>query len=91
MQRPDLLLVDEPTASLDPKTSRAVMELLRELVRERGLTALVNLHDVPLARSFASRVVALREGEVVFDDHPGRLEAEELGRIYEMEAESFAS
>jgi len=91
MQRPDWLLVGEPTASLDPKTSRAVMELLRELVRERGLTALVNLHDVPLARSFASRVVALREGEVVFDDHPGRLEAEELGRIYEMEAESFAS
>lgn len=85
MQRPDLLLVDEPTASLDPKTSREVMELLREIVLERKLTALVNLHDVPLARSFSTRIVALREGRIVFDGPPSELSGEVLADIYGME------
>ncbi|MDJ0623789.1 MAG: phosphonate ABC transporter ATP-binding protein, partial [Desulfocapsaceae bacterium] len=54
MQRPDLLLVDEPTASLDPKTSRQIMRLVVELAKERGTPAIVNIHDVALARTFAS-------------------------------------
>ena len=54
IQDPDLLLVDEPTASLDPKTSRQIMRLINELCSERGLTAIINIHDVLLAQMFAS-------------------------------------
>ncbi len=67
MQRPDLLLVDEPTASLDPKTSRQIMRLVVELAKERGTPALVNIHDVALARAFADRIVGLADGKVAFD------------------------
>ena len=59
MQQPDLLLVDEPTASLDPKTSRQIMRLLVELANERGTPALVNIHDVGFAQSFADRIIGL--------------------------------
>ena len=62
MQRPDLLLVDEPTASLDPKTSRQIMRLIGELASERATPALVNLHDVALARSFADRIIGFKAG-----------------------------
>ncbi|MBD3805412.1 MAG: phosphonate ABC transporter ATP-binding protein, partial [Thioclava sp.] len=63
-QDPELLLVDEPTASLDPKTSRQIMRLLTEICEERGLPAIVNIHDVPLAQQFMQRIVGLRAGEV---------------------------
>ncbi len=82
MQEPRLLLVDEPTASLDPKTSSDVMRMITELVEERGLAAIINIHDVPLARRFASRVVGLREGSIVFDGLPSELSPEDLLRIY---------
>ena len=82
MQSPDLLLVDEPTASLDPKTSRQIMRILVELAHERGTPALVNIHDVGLAQSFADRVIGLTEGRVVFDGGAGGLTAEVLTRIY---------
>jgi phosphonate transport system ATP-binding protein len=82
MQNPDLLLVDEPTASLDPKTSRQIMRLIVELCTERKLTAIINIHDVPLARQFAQRIVGLREGRVVFDGPPEALTSEALTRIY---------
>jgi len=82
MQQPDLLLVDEPTASLDPKTSRQIMRILVELAHERGTPALVNIHDVGLAQSFADRIIGLRGGEIVFDGPPGRLTAEALTAIY---------
>ncbi len=57
IQNPELLLVDEPTASLDPKTSRQIMRLICELCRERGLTAIINIHDVQLAQMFTERIV----------------------------------
>ncbi len=82
MQQPDLLLVDEPTASLDPKTSRAIMRLIVELARERNLTVIVNIHDVPLAQRFADRIVGLQTGRVVFDGLPDALNADMLTRIY---------
>jgi phosphonate transport system ATP-binding protein len=69
-QDPELLLVDEPTASLDPKTSRQIMRLLTEICAERGLPAIVNIHDVPLAQQFMQRIVGLRAGRVVFDGSP---------------------
>jgi len=82
MQNPELLLVDEPTASLDPKTSRQIMRLIVELCRENKLTAIINIHDVPLARQFAERVIGLKDGVVVFDEVAGQLTNEALTRIY---------
>ncbi len=82
MQRPDILLVDEPTASLDPKTARQIMRLICELVQERGTPALVNIHDVALAQSFADRIIGLNAGKVVFDGVPGQLNPEVLTKIY---------
>ena len=82
MQKPDLLLVDEPTASLDPKTSRQIMRIIVELAHERGTPALVNIHDVGLAQSFADRIIGLRSGEIVFDGTPQQITAEVLTEIY---------
>ena len=67
MQRPDLLLLDEPTASLDPKTSRQIMRLVRELVAERQTPAIINIHDVALARAHADRIIGMKDGLIVFD------------------------
>ena len=82
IQNPDLLLVDEPTASLDPKTSRQIMRLIQELCSERGLTAIINIHDVFLAQMFSQRVVGLELGSVVYDGKPEGLTPEVLTRIY---------
>jgi phosphonate transport system ATP-binding protein len=82
IQNPKILLVDEPTASLDPKTARDIMRLIVEMCRERGLAAIINLHDVLLAQSFADRVIGLRAGSIVFDDQPSRLTGETLAAIY---------
>jgi phosphonate transport system ATP-binding protein len=82
VQEPQILLVDEPTASLDPKTSRQIMRLVVELCAERGLAAVVNIHDVALAQMFATRVVGLRQGRVVYDGPPDALTAEALTAIY---------
>ncbi len=82
IQNPSLLLVDEPTASLDPKTSRQIMRLICELCDERQLAAIINIHDVQLAQMFARRVVGLQLGEIVYDGPPDGLDAEVLTRIY---------
>ncbi len=82
MQQPDLLLVDEPTASLDPKTSRQIMRIIVELAHERGTPALLNIHDVPLARSHADRIIGLTAGAIVFDGKPDDLNEAVLTEIY---------
>jgi len=82
MQNPRLLLVDEPTASLDPKTSRQIMRLILELCRERGLAAIVNIHDVVLATEFLPRVIGLRAGRVVYDGPAAGIDGRVLTRIY---------
>jgi phosphonate transport system ATP-binding protein len=82
MQSPKLLLVDEPTASLDPKTSRQIMRLILELCQERGLAAIVNIHDVVLATEFLPRIVGLRAGSVVFDGPATQVDRDVLTRIY---------
>jgi len=82
MQQPKLLLVDEPTASLDPKTSRQVMRLLVELCQEQNLAVIINIHDVALAQQFVDRVVGLAAGEVVFDGKPDQLDEKTLTLIY---------
>jgi len=82
IQDPQLLLVDEPTASLDPKTSRQIMRLICELCEERQLAAVINIHDVLLAQMFAQRVVGLQLGEIVYDGPPDGLTPEALTEIY---------
>ena len=82
IQNPALLLVDEPTASLDPKTSRQIMRLICELCKERGLAAIINIHDVALAKMFVQRVIGLRLGAVEFDGPPEGLTSEVLTTIY---------
>jgi phosphonate transport system ATP-binding protein len=82
IQDPALLLVDEPTASLDPKTSRQIMRLIVELCTERKLAAIINIHDVALAKMFVQRIVGLETGAIVFDGTPDDLTPDMLTRIY---------
>lgn len=91
LQSPEILLVDEPTASLDPKTSRQIMRLIKELCVERQLAAIINIHDVQLAQLFADRIIGLRAGQLVFDGQPEQLDAEILTRIYGEEDWNHAS
>jgi len=86
MQEPKLLLADEPTSSLDPKTSVEIMELLAGVGRERGIPVLVNMHDVELAKRFADRVIGMSEGRVVYDGPPQYLTDDVLKQIYGGEA-----
>lgn len=81
-QDPRLLLVDEPTASLDPKTSRQIMRLIQSICREKELPAIINIHDVPLAVQFMDRIIGLQGGEIVFDGKPSELSEDVLTRIY---------
>ena len=82
VQRPKILLVDEPTSSLDPRTSESVMRLIVDLAAEDRIPALVNIHDVLLARAFARRIIGLREGEIVYDGPVSGLTRAALEAIY---------
>ena len=82
IQDPEILLVDEPTASLDPKTSRQIMRLICELCEERQLAAIINIHDVALAQLFVQRVVGLQLGSIVYDGPPDGLSPDVLTEIY---------
>ena len=82
MQAPDLMLADEPTSSLDPKTSVEIMELIARRAGERDIPVIVNIHNVELARGFADRIVGMAKGEIVFDGEPRALEDEHLIAIY---------
>ena len=82
MQQPQILLADEPTASLDPKTSVEIMELLLELSVSLQMPVLVNMHDVILAKRFAARMIGLSEGSMVFDGPPAELDDRQLTLIY---------
>ena len=82
MQQPRLLLADEPTSSLDPKTSVEIMELMRDIGREHALPVIVNMHDVELARRFAERIVGMAGGKLVYDGGPEGLTDSTLKSIY---------
>ena len=82
MQRPSLILADEPTASLDPRNATVVMDTLRAINRTRGMTTVVNLHNVALARAYAARIIALRAGRIVFDGPPAELGEPLLRALY---------
>ena len=86
MQEPRLLLADEPTSSLDPKTSVEIMGLIRELCRSRNIPVMINMHDVELARRFADRIIGMSQGSVVYDGASAGLSDEQLKTIYGGEA-----
>lgn len=85
IQNPRMLLVDEPTSSLDPKISREVMGLIREVAREFHIPVLCNIHDVELATEFCTHVIGLQDGVKKFEGPPGELDAKALQEIYAME------
>jgi phosphonate transport system ATP-binding protein len=82
MQEPDVLLADEPVASLDPVNAEAVMDALHQVCRRRNIPVIVNLHSLDIARRYCDRVVAMSQGRVVFDDTPERLSMDALALIY---------
>lgn len=83
-QKPSALLADEPVASVDPERARDTIALLVDLARERGLTFVVSLHDLALAREFFPRTVGLRDGRVIFDRATPELDAADFARLYEL-------
>lgn len=82
MQDPKLLLADEPIASLDPKSSVIVMDYIKKVAEERGLTCIVNLHQVEMAKKYATRIIGINNGTIVFDDSPNKLTDEIIHDIY---------
>ncbi len=86
MQEPRIILADEPVASLDPATSHSVMKYLEQVNREDGITVLCNIHFLSLARRYATRVIALKEGRLVFDGLPKEIGPERFKQIYGEEA-----
>ncbi|MFD1571168.1 phosphonate ABC transporter ATP-binding protein [Halorubrum laminariae] len=82
IQQPTILLVDEPTSSLDPETSNTVMRLLTEIAAEQDIPVLINIHEVDLATDYADRIVGLHDGEIVFDGPPADLQDGALDRVY---------
>ncbi len=82
LQRPRLLLADEPIASLDPNSAEVVMDTLQQLSRDLGIACIVNLHQVDFARRYASRIIGLQTGQIVFDGTPEALTDEITARIY---------
>ena len=86
MQEPELLLADEPVASLDPATSHSVMRHLETANRELGKTILCNLHFLSLVRQYATRAIALKEGRIVFEGRADEIDEERFRAIYGEEA-----
>ena len=82
MQDPKLLLADEPTSSLDPKTSVEIMSLLSDVARSREIPVLINMHAVELGKRFADRIVGMAGGRIVFDGAPAKLSDDILKQIY---------
>ncbi|MBP0444081.1 phosphonate ABC transporter ATP-binding protein [Roseomonas sp. SSH11] len=87
VQEPDLILADEPIASLDPRNTRVVMDALARINREFGITVLCNLHALDIARSYCDRLVGLSAGRLVFDGPPDALDADAARQLYGLEAD----
>lgn len=82
MQRPALMLADEPVASLDPATSKIILDVLAKVTDEDNITTLINLHSLEFARGFADRVIAFKDGELVFDGTMNELDDVKVNSIY---------
>ncbi len=82
MQNPQVLLSDEPVSSLDPSASTVVMDYLKKVNRELGITIICNLHSLSLMRQYAQRVIALKDGELIYDGDVEKIDSEWFARIY---------
>ena len=82
VQQAPVILADEPVASLDPITTEKVMEDLKKINQEMGKTIVINLHSIPLARQYATRIIALKAGQIVFDGNAAALTDQRLEQIY---------
>ena len=82
IQQPKILLVDEPTSSLDPETSDTVMRLLTDIAGERDVPVLINIHEVDLAIEHADRIIGLHDGKLVFEGPPAALDQQGLDQVY---------
>lgn len=87
MQKPEVILADEPVASLDPATAHTVLDHLDRMNRQDGMTVICNLHFLSLARKYADRVVGLKAGEIVFDGRPEEIDDARFKEIYGEDAE----
>ena len=87
MQDPWLILADEPVASLDPVLAHSILKYLEQLNKERGMTVMCSLHYLDLVHRYATRAIALKDGELVFQGHPKAIDDSEFKRIYGQEAE----
>jgi len=87
MQQPDLLMADEPVSALDPATSHSIMQYLELMNREDGVTVIASLHFLSLARRYGSRILALKDGKIVFEGSPAEIDAAKFKEIYGAEAE----
>ncbi len=87
MQEPEMILADEPVSALDPATSHSVLRYLEAINGEDGITVLCNLHFLDLARRYGTRIVALKDGRLIFDGQPGEIDRERFRQIYGEEAE----
>jgi len=86
MQKPKMILGDEPVASLDPVTARSILDFLKELNETAGITMILNLHDVALAKAYATRIVGLARGVIVYDGPPEGVTDDVLAEIYPLDA-----
>lgn len=86
MQKPELMLADEPVASLDPATSHSVMKYLDEINKQDGITVICSLHFLSLARRYGTRVIALKGGTVAFDGEPADIDERRFKEIYGQDA-----
>ena len=91
LQQPQLLLADEPIASLDPRNAQVVMDALRRINREDGLTVLCNLHHLDTARHYCDRIIAMQDGRFMFDGTPAELTAEKVREVYGVTEDEFHS
>lgn len=89
MQHPKLILADEPIASLDPNSATIVMDHLQEVTEERGITCIVNLHQVDFAKKYATRIIGIQAGQIVFDGLPTDLDDQTIAMIYQGKEEQM--
>jgi len=82
MQNPSIILADEPTSSLDPKTAVEIMELLEKFALEKNIPVLINMHDVNLAKRFAKRIIGMSNGYIIYDGQPEGITDDHLKEIY---------
>lgn len=82
MQNPQVLLCDEPIASLDPSSSKTIMDMLYEMTQKRGIVCIVNLHQVEVAKKYSDRIIGVSKGSIVFDGKPSELTDEAIKKIY---------